>query len=112
MTEWIGNIGGVVAIILGVSGVMGLAYRFTLQRRLDRIERATSLSLEHLEPNGHEEEAHPDDRDLPVRRLLHRLAREQRATTARLESGAEWMRGHHLEHVRHDPAWPGEGGTA
>jgi hypothetical protein len=91
---------------LGIAAVMGLAYRLTIMPRLNRIEEGTKLALYHLVPNGHEDEAHPDDRDLPVRRLLHRLAREQRGTNERLGEGATWMRGHDLEHVRHDPSWP------
>lgn len=98
----------VCSVILGVSGVMGLAYAMTLKPRIERIETATSLSLEHLAPNGHEDEAHPDDRGLPLRRLVHRLAREQRRTSDRLTDGAGWMQEHHLKHVRHDPEWPAE----
>lgn len=101
-------IAAVCSVVLGVAGVMGLAYTLTLKPRIDRIETATSLALEHLAPNGHEDEAHPDDRNLPVRRLLHRLARDQRATAERLAEGSEWMRDHHLQHVRHDSSWPGE----
>lgn len=106
--SWFELITGICGVIIGVSGVMGLAYRLTLKPRIERIEDATSLALEHLAPNGHEDEAHPDDRGLPLRRLVHRLAREQRKTTDRLSEGAGWMHDHHLEHVRRDPEWPAE----
>ena len=108
LRDWIAFIGVLSASALGLAGVLGLAYRLTLMRRMDRLDRALKSVEYHLVPNGGEDDAHPDDRGQPLRTLLMRTRRDVRDIDGRLAHGNGWMRDHDIEHLRRDPAWPVE----
>ena len=92
--------------VLAFAGVLSLFYRWTLRARLCRLETVLTLVEFHLEPNGYENEAHPDDRDQPVRKLLLRSARRGREIAADLDLLKTRTAEHETQHIRHDPNWP------
>ncbi len=101
----------VCTTVLAVSAVLGLAYRYTLRPRLERITAAMGAVEYHLIPNGSElAEAHPEDRDLPLRVLTLRMARRQREMIHSIDDhnvgGSTWRRSHENEHLKRDPTWP------
>lgn len=113
--------GAILGISACVSLIGGVAYRLTLIPRLEAIDRKVDAvdakaqqALHAIEPNGHEDEAHPDDRGVPLRTLTLRVAREQRVARDKLEAetviGKRWHRAHELEHTRRDASWPEIGG--
>lgn len=115
--------GAILAISACVSLFGGIAYRLTLLPRLESIDRKVDAvdakaqaALHAIEPNGHEDEAHPDDRGVPLRTITLRVAREQRDVRDKLEAetaiGKRWHRTHELEHTRRDSTWPEQQGGA
>lgn len=91
--------------VLGAAGVLGLAYRLTFMRRLERLEAVLRAVEYHLAPNGHEGEAHPDDRGLPMRTLVMRTARVVRWIQQDLDGGSAWMQSHTTAHIRREAGW-------
>ena len=89
----------------------GAVYYWALRPRLQRLEKSLRAVEYHLAPNGDKDvEAHPDDRDAPMRVILARVARRQREVIKDIQAhtagGSAWRQGHEIEHLKRDPEWP------
>lgn len=84
----------------GLLALVGAFYGVTIRPRLERVSQELRAVRFHLEPNGHEDEAHIDDRNLPVRTLLMRVARRQRESDGLIADLERRHQAHDLDHAR------------